>query len=115
MLGTPARRRRRGACCCLPSIDFHKPPTTSNTGLPMSEENKTDYYLHVDIIVPENEHEKFEERAKKFLTTALQPFQPFLRYSKRANYALKLALRSDPFEFRSSGQAEWRTEAEFGP
>lgn len=54
-----------------------------------------DYYLHVDILVPEQKHKEYE----RLLSLFVEPEFPFLRYSKRADYTLELALCSKPFVF----------------
>jgi len=53
----------------------------------------TEYYLHVDITVPETQCEDFEKKSATFL----RPRYPFKKFSEKANYELVLALASEPF------------------
>lgn len=62
----------------------------------------TDYFLHVNITVPEDKHLEYERLVTEFVAEPA----PFKRFSKKANYSLDLALRSkDPFQFQDSPQA----------
>ena len=53
----------------------------------------TEYYLHVDITVPEAKRKEFEDLSAIFL----KPQFPFEKFSPKANYALEVALCSEPF------------------
>jgi hypothetical protein len=63
----------------------------------------SDYYLHVDIVVPEAAAADYESKLKHFLSGP-DGFRPFLRFSAKANYELKFALKSSTFPYSGYGR-----------
>jgi hypothetical protein len=62
------------------------------------------YFLHVDLLVPKRNEEKFETAVKTFLRAATEPFQPFLRLNPLCNLKMVLALKSPTaFAFHDRG------------